>query len=113
MRPRRPDGGAQQRVVRAQQLEPVEHLLGGGHRRRILAMRQIVARATIAVAERRDGAMHRLDAHLHTALALEQRLQVADAPDRDGQVVGLWTLFQCRGEERPIGQVQLGGPPTP
>jgi hypothetical protein len=93
-------------------LEPVQDPLGSDDRLRILAMRQIMPWATIAEPQRLHGPMDGIDTGLHPALALEQRLQIANTPDRDRHVIRLRPLLERRLQERPIGGAQGMWAPT-
>ncbi len=50
--------------------------------------------------------MHGIGTHRDAALALKQRLQVADAPDRHGQVIRLRSPLERRFQKRPVGIAQ-------
>src|SRR5579859_6868193 len=69
-------------------------------------MRQIVAWTAITKAQIVHGPMHGVDADHDPALPLEERLQVANAPNRHRQAVRLRPLVQRRFQERPIGRTQ-------
>lgn len=75
-------------------------------------MRQLMARPAIAIAEVMHRTMHRIHAHRHPALPQEERLQIADTPDRDGQAIYLRPLLERRLQVRQVGLVQLGRPPA-
>jgi hypothetical protein len=94
-------------------LEPVEHALGGRHHLRVLAVAQIMTRATIPVAQRMHNPMQRADTPLDATLAQQQRLQVAQCPCRHGQTVRLRPGRQRRFHERACRLVERGRPPTP
>ena len=68
-------------------MKPVQPLVGSGDRFRVLAMPQVVSWTTIPIPERLDDTMHGVDAHRDSTFPLNQRLQLADAPDRDRQAV--------------------------
>lgn len=87
-------------------LQPVQNPLGSGDRLRILTMREVMAWAPIAEAQVVHGPMQRVDAHRDVALALEQRLQIANTPDRHWHIIRVRPLLERRLQERPIGLAQ-------
>ena len=94
-------------------MQPVQYPLGGSHRLGVLAMSQVVPWPTITIAQRLHRSMQRIDTHSNATLTLHERLQVAEAPDRHGQPIGLRSLLERLSEERPIllAQFRRTSPP--
>jgi hypothetical protein len=91
----------------------VQNLRGGGDRFAILPMLEVMPWPTIAVAQPVDGAVDRVHADVDIALLCQQLAQVADAPDRDGPAIGLWTSLQRFGKKGEVLRAQLRRPTSP
>jgi hypothetical protein len=81
-------------------------MFGCRHRLLVLPMRQVMAGTARAKAQRLHRAMHRIDTHHDTALARQQRLQVAYAPDGHRQVIRLGSALQRLRQEGPVSVAQ-------
>ena len=70
-------------------------------------------RTTIPVAQSLYRAMHGGGADSHAQTVSQHLAQIADAPDRDRQAVGLWTGFQRLAEKRQGRGIELRGAARP
>ena len=71
-------------------------------------MGQVVARTTIAITQPLHRAVNGGGADVHPQVVDQHVAQIADAPDRDGQPVGVGTGFERRAQERQSRGIELG-----
>ena len=83
-------------------------MLCGRDRLRILAMFQIMARATVPIAQPPHCAVNRIDTDLDLPFLTEQRLQVANTPGADWPAIGFRSPLQRVIKQRQVVRTELG-----